>query len=163
MSRRFTSAAVILSAVVAGCGTSHPGHSTGATSTAEHSTSAASIAPAPKFSKAQAAAYDKACEYFSGDYQALTGELKMSDLTGQELKEAARYVAEDLDAVKLPLNASQKAQLAQAGTVLAAAETTPGSEAVSSQQVGSLAEKFQSAPFSSLSRTVKAACRSGPK
>jgi hypothetical protein len=164
---------VIVAVVLAGCGSSHPGHSTSVAATITHSTSvaatvahntsAASTTAAPKFSKAQAASYDKACGYFSGDYAALTGELKMSDLTGAQLTEAARYVAEDLAAVRLPLDASQKAQLAQAGAVLASAEKTPGSQAVSSQEADSLSGKFQSAPFSTLSQTIKAACRYVPK
>jgi hypothetical protein len=170
--------AVAISVALAGCGSSHAGTTTtehattgrvttGPSTTGPSTAASSAVTPltavGPRLSPPRAAAFKKACAYFSGDYGALTGELKMSNLTGEELREAARYVAEDLVAVAPALEASQRNQVARAEILLATTETNANSQTVSSQEASSLIQKFQSAPFSTLSNTVGAACRYPPR
>lgn len=124
---------------------------------------AVATAATPKLSKQQVHSLRQACRYFPSDYEGLVGGLKMSNLSGRELKEAARYVSGDLKAAEPPLGASAKAQLTKARKVLAQVAASTPLRTVATREKHSLGKRFQSAPFPTLSKTVERACRHLPK
>lgn len=116
-------------------------------------------ASAAKLGAKQTAALKTTCKYFPYDWESLVGELKMSNLTGQELTEGAHYVSTDLAGARPVLGESAKKQVAQAQAVLARASTVPNSQAVSTREKNLLERTFKAAPFPSLYGAVHAACQ----
>lgn len=124
---------------------------------------AVATAATPKLSKQQVHSLRQTCRYFPSDYEGLVGGLKMSNLSGRELKEATRYVSGDLKAAEPPLNASAKALLTKARKVLAQVAAGTPLRPVSTAEKNHLGKRFRSAPFPMLSKTVETACRHLPK
>jgi hypothetical protein len=83
----------------------------------------------------------------------------MVNLTGQEFVSAAIDIRRDLKAASPMLSRAQRKQLAQASAALAPIAKTNPKHHVTDAEKNSLYKRFQSAPFTTLDRTVYTACQ----